>query len=163
MSVWPFRRRDKGDAGPIPRGFGQVLSLLTPDQVSALGGLPAEAIVGSVEGDTVSVTAVRENPKFVAFMHEVIRTAGPLDPELQAAARAQQDGWVYVIDLRTPEGPAGRVPPEDVIGGFEVRRGTIVEDSYEANPHHRPYTTNGLVQLPPSLMQAFVKQLPHVG
>jgi hypothetical protein len=64
-----------------------------------------------------------------------------------------------VIDLRTPEGPQGRVPLEDVVGGFQVEDGRLVEGSYWANEDHRVFTRNGRVRLAPSLEQALVQEL----
>jgi hypothetical protein len=58
-------------------------------------------------------------------MHEVIREAGLKDGGLQAAAAGQTQGWVYVIDLRTPDGPQGRVPGLDRCAKSEGRR-TVV-------------------------------------
>src|SRR5262249_21366909 len=34
-------------------------------------------------------------------------------------ALRQQDGWIYILDGRTPT-PQGAVPPEDISGAFEV-------------------------------------------
>jgi hypothetical protein len=139
-----------------------VLSILSPHEVQALGGLPVEGIAGRFEGEAISVDTFRQNPAFVEFMHRMIETAGPDDRDMQAAAQEQGDGWVYVIDLRTPEGPSGAVPPEDIIGAFEVQGGRIIAGSYRANANHRVYTTNGLVSLPPSIRRAFVEQLQRV-
>jgi hypothetical protein len=69
---------------------------------------------------------------------------------------------VYTIDLRTIEGPQGRVPPDDIIGAFEVRLGQIVAGSYWSNENYRAFTSNGLVQLPPSLRKAFLRELPCI-
>jgi hypothetical protein len=132
-----------------------VLSLLKPSEVESLGGLPPEAIVGTLNGASGFTT----NSTFVSFVHAVIATAGPEDPDLVAAAAAQMDGWVYVIDLRTPGGVRGRVSTEDILGGFEVREGTIVPGSYWQNDEHRPFTERGLMQLPASLREAFVVEL----
>ena len=99
----------------------------------------------------------RVNHAFVEFMHDVIRTAGPTDPSLQEAAAEQGNGWVYIIDLRTPEGPQGRVPLEDIIGGFEVRDGRLLADSYRPNEEHLVLTKDGPVQLPPSLHAELVR------
>ncbi len=140
----------------------RVVSLLSPEEAERLGGLPAEAIAGALGAEDPTVDTFRPNPQFIAFMHRVIRTAGPEDLALQAAAREQQEGWVYIIDLRTPDGPQGRVPPEDIIGGFQVVAGRINADSYWANERHRVWTRNGLVRLPPSLRAAFVAQLTKV-
>jgi len=151
---------------PAPAGGGEatregarVLSFLAPDQVARLGRLPPEGMVGRLSGDTLDEAGFQANPAFVEFLHEVIRTAGPDDPGLRAAAAAQGEGWVYVIDLRTPGGPQGRVPPEDIVGGFKVEAGRMVEGSYWPNAKHRVFTRHGMVQLPPPLHEALVQEL----
>jgi hypothetical protein len=165
VQIWPFRRKvTKADVTPsATQPSEQVLSLLSPDEVHSLGGLPVEGIAGRFESESMSVATFRQNPAFVEFMHQVIRTAGPKDPGLQAAAQGQREGWVYIIDLRTPEGPSGRVPPEDIIGAFEVRDGRIMADSYQPNSEHGVYTEDGLVRLPPFLRRALVERLPKVS
>jgi hypothetical protein len=146
-----------------PTGEGQaaqqVLSMLSPQEAMALNGLPREAMAGILVGGQYSVEAFRLNPLFVQFLHDVVRTFGPDDPELQHAATRQGEGWVYVIDLRTAEGPRGHVPPEDIIGAFEVAEGRILPDSYRANDGHRVFTDRGLVRLPPFLRAAWVRAL----
>jgi hypothetical protein len=167
MAFWPFRRKAESE----PTGFSlgdrseRVISFVSPAEVKSLGGLPAEAVVGRFEGDddNVSVESFQQNGLFVEFLHRVIRTAGPVDRELRAAAAQQGDGWVYIIDLRTPDGPQGRVPPEDIIGAFEVQLGQIKAEAYQPFPAHRVYTRNGLVVLPPSLRREFVRRLPRVS
>jgi hypothetical protein len=144
------------DAGEEPT---RALSFLTPEQATRLGGLPAEAVVGVFLGDAVNVQQFQPNRVFVDFMHDVIRRRGPEDPSLRAAAAEQGEGWLYVIDQRTPEGPQGRVPPEDIIGGFKVEHGHVVAECYWANEHHRVFTHNGIVRLPPSLHEALLREL----
>jgi hypothetical protein len=162
MPLWPFRRTD--NKTPPPQDVdSRVLSILTPAEARALNGLPVEAIAGTVAvGDEVRPDSFRVNPRFVQFMHEVLRETGPLDPGLKAAARAQGDGWIYIIDLRTAEGVEGSVPPEDIIAGFEVHGGAIVASSYWANDDHRVFSARGLVTLPPSLRAAFLARLAAV-
>lgn len=159
--MWPFRRKPAGDGPPegVEWKEQHVLSILSPEEVSSLGGLPGEAIAGVPEGGRDSVEAFRPNRAFIELMHQVIRDTGPQDPDLRAAAALQRDGWVYIVDLRTPEGPQGHVPPEDIIGAFEVRSGQIVPGSYQLNENHPVLTGNGLVQLPPFLRKAFVREL----
>jgi hypothetical protein len=140
----------------------QVMSILSPQEVEALGGLPPEAIAGVLLGAS-PLDGFRPNPGFTAFMHDVIRAAGPQDESLQAVALEQGDGYVFIIDLRTPDGPQGPVPPEDIIGAFQVQNGRILPDRYEANTHYQVLTHNGLVHLPPSLRAAFVAMLPRVA
>lgn len=137
----------------------QVTSPLSPEEVASLGRLPAEAVAGTYSGEDMSLGDFRPNQVFIDFMHQVIRSAGPRLPDFIAAARRQGDGWLYVIDQRTPDGPQGRVPMEDIIGGFEVESGEIVTDSYWPNESHQVLTPNGLVTLPASLRHAFVETL----
>lgn len=141
----------------------RVLSLLSADEAQRLNGLPVEAIAGAIaEGDELRPETFQVNPRFVQFMHEVLREAGPLDPRLQAEARSQGNGWVFIIDLRTYRGSEDRIPPEDIIGGFEARDGAIVPSSYSPNDRYRVLTALGLVTLPPGLRAAFVARLTPV-
>jgi hypothetical protein len=87
-------------------------------------GLAPEAIVGVLSerwNSSMRITPelFARNSVFVDFLHNVIAADGPSDPGFQAEARRLGDGWVYVIDQRTPS-PAGPVPPEDIIGAFTV-------------------------------------------
>ena len=167
--MWPFQRnRKKKQTEPSsPEDSSQVLSILHPDDVNSLGGLPNEAIAGLISSNLktegkISVGQFRPNPAFIRFMHNVIKLFGPDDPELQQAAIQQREGWIYIIDLRTPEGPQGRVPPEDIIGAFEVKGGQIIRDSYSTNDKHVVFSEHGLVQLSPFFHKAFIRELKRL-
>ena len=114
----------------------------------------------AVTGRSFSVNEFSANPPFSAFMHDVIRTYGPQDPELKDAAQQQGTGFVYIIDLRTPEGPMGRVPSEDIIGAFAVENSTL--GAYEPNDQYVVFSENGLVQLPPSLRDVHIRELKRL-
>ena len=166
--MWPFGRKAQSATAEVAgsgSGTARVLTFISPYESEALGGIPWEAVVGEFSGGPgdMSVESFRPNPAFVAFLHETIRLWGPRDPELRASARSHSNGWIYIIDLRTPEGPLGRVPPEDIIGAFQVAGGEIVEGSYERCATHRVYTHNGMCQLPGALTQAFVRRLLPVS
>jgi hypothetical protein len=81
------------------------------------------AVQGIFTDPDSTAAGFRVNRVFVEFMHTVIRTVGPSDPSLLEAAAQQGSGWLYIIGLRTPEGPQGRVPVEDIVDGFEGRDG----------------------------------------
>ena len=157
--MWPFSRKPKPSIVPVE---GHVLSILSPEEVAALGELPAQAIAGhgGIVGDRVE--SFRPNPGFIEFMHSTIQRCVADDVDLQDAARRQNEGHVYILDGRTPE-PEGHVPPEDIIGAVQVRNGEIVPGSYKANPNYRVYTDRGLVRLPRSLHQALLRALKEAG
>jgi len=160
--MWPFRKSpSRPRAEPGFERPARMLSILTSEEISALGIIPSKGMAGefAAGSDSTSIGAFRTNVRFVEFLHEVIRTTGPTVQDLIATAVNQQDGWVYVTDLRTPDGPQGRVPPEDIIGAFEVRSGTISPDSYRPSSEYRVYTHNGLLVLPATFHQAFFAQL----
>ena len=155
--MWPFRNRAIAPvAQPPPAPTQRFLSFLAPEEISALEQLPAEAILGSFTGEG-EAEQFHINPVFVTFLHDMLRQAGPLDEGMRIAARQQADGWLYIIDLRTPDGPQGRVPPVDIIGAFQVVAGEILPESYWACQSHRPWTPDGIMQLPASLAATLVK------
>src|SRR5689334_6906423 len=107
--------------------------------MQAAGGLPPEAVAGQIKdirGD-ISPENFVSNMRFLEFLHSVISAAAPKDPDYLAAARAQGNGWLCIIDLRTPEGLQGNVPFEDMIAAFEVRDGCLVAGSYWGNEEYR--------------------------
>jgi len=158
--MWPFRR---DQTASTDKPTQRVLSLLTPQEVESLGGLPGEAILGVYTGPTDSLETFRPNKAFIDFLHLVIADAGSQSPELIEGARQQRNGWLYVIDPRTPEGPNGNLGPEDIIGAFEVRDGVLVQGTYQPNANYRPLTKDGMTRLTPSQHAAFVAALPRVG
>ena len=137
--------------------LNQVLSFVSPEFVQKWG-LPSEAVYGSFVGD-LSAEEFYPNRVFINFMHATIARVGPADPSMMAAAERERDGYVYVIDLRTPNGPQGDVPMEDIVGGFKVAGGLIVPDAYWSNSAHRVFTRNGSVRLPPALRDAMLAAL----
>lgn len=127
-----------------------VLSFLPVDHVFGKG-LPAAAIIGSMKvspaaGGEITADNVTVNPAFVAMLQNFISRTAPTDPRFERAAREQGDGWIYIIDQRTPT-PMGRVPAEDILGGFEVRDGALVPGSYRPMSSHRIVSARGMFQL----------------
>src|SRR4029077_14408341 len=116
---------------------------------------PAEAIVGVLlrpleSGEAITPSVFARNRVFVEFMHSVIARRGPQLPGLIAEAKRQIEGWVYVVDQRTPT-PQGAVPPEDIVGSFEVKNGPVTPRSYRACPKHMILSANGFFNLGPEL------------
>ena len=136
----------------------KALSWLPQDRVFEKG-LPSKAIIGLLPNRETRLdpATFKPNPEFVAFLHELIETYAPLDPDLQAEARKQDQGWLYIIDGRNPT-PQDNVPPEDIIGAFEVQAGKIMAGSYQGNQNHRLVTKIGLFQLDPFLQDKLLAE-----
>jgi hypothetical protein len=146
-----------------PEEFVDAVSLL-PAEICFTHGLVGEVIAGFCtrliqQGEKISPEVFRPNRPFINLLHEVVAINAPAVPELQAAARRQQTGWVYILDGRTLT-PQGTVPAHDIIGAFEVRGGAIVPESYSANPKHLLFSSQGFFQLSTtSLQNALLERL----
>ena len=129
-------------------------------------GLMPEAIVGELlrpleAGETITPEIFARNPAFVKFMHEVIARRGPGLPGLIAEARRQVDGIVCVIDQRTPN-PEGHIPPEDIVGVFAVKAGSVVPGSYQNCPKHQLLSARGFFQLVEELQTCLLEELGNL-
>lgn len=145
-----------------PNGMVAYVTLAAPGEAIRRGLVPQE-IIGQLldlhraDGPFDPDNFAR-NRAFVDFMHGVIQQHGPAVPNLVEAAKKQNNGWVYIIDGRTPD-PQGAVPAEDIVGGFQVENGEIVAGSYLPNPNHRILSCRGFFQLEPTLEQRLLDEL----
>jgi hypothetical protein len=144
-----------------PDGEKHYVTLLPPD-TSFSQGLMREVIAGELlapweSGKPFIPEFFVPNPAFVEVMHEVIGRVGPELPNCRAEAHRIGDGFLYLIDQRTPT-PGGAVPPEDIIGAFEVRSGAVVEESYRSNSNHKILSTHGFFRLDAQLRERLVRE-----
>ena len=139
---------------------------LAPSGEAMKRGLITQEIVGQLldatrAGQDLVPDNFARNRAFVEFLHGVIQKHGPAIPNLIAAAGKQANGWVHIIDGRTPT-PQGSVPAEDVMGAFQVKDGEIVAGSYRANPNHRILSHRGFFQLEPILQQRLLDEIAAI-
>lgn len=149
-----------------PDGPKDYVTCLSHERAFA-SGLPAEAIIGILlrpleVGEEIKPENFARNRAFVEFMHGVIARRGPELPGLIAEAQRQGDGWVCVIDQRTRT-PHGAVPTEDIVGLFEVKGGQVVADSYQANPNHIIFSSDGFVRLGAELQPCLLAELATIA
>jgi hypothetical protein len=145
------------------RGEARDYATVLPPETAFATGLPAEAIVGillepAAQGRAPSPDAFAENPAFRALLDEVIGRHAPDEPEIEAEAARLGSGYVYVIDGRTPD-PRGQVPPEDVVGAFQVREGAVVREPYLPNPRHRLLGENGFFRVSGTLRRRLLEEI----
>jgi hypothetical protein len=142
-------------------GERNVVSLLEPDWVSRHGLRPDAVVAVLPTGaalDDVRPDDVRENGPFLRLLSRAIFENADQHEMLRREAEVQGDGYVYLLDGRTPD-PGGRVPPNDIIGALEVRGGALVAGSYRHNPRHRLFTTAGWFLLVPAIEIALQSRL----
>ena len=137
----------------------KILSLLSPLEIEQIDGIPSKAICGKFESENTDPMYFIENNEFTDLMHTLIERNGSNLTSLIDAAEKQKDGYLYIIDLRTPEGVMGNVPTEDIIGAFKVENGKMIGNSYWRNKSHKIFTKNGLVNLPPELFLLITDEL----
>jgi hypothetical protein len=148
-----------------------------PHEIAFQHGLVPEAILGTVverparfariEGQRIAGAQmvnpqgltpahVELNPGFVRFLQQSLARHGPTLRGLLDAARSQREGFVYIIDARTPT-PNGDVPVEDISGAFAVRSGSL--GAFTANEHYRAVGRHGLMRMDPALEHLFLGDL----
>ena len=64
------------------------------------------------------------------------RGAPPITEELRAQARANPGGWLYAI--APGYDPDGAVPPEGIVGAWQIDDGGEIVGEFQHNPNHRP-------------------------
>jgi hypothetical protein len=144
--------------------FATVISYFEPDVLDELDGLPGEFVCGEIRDASdlqeddfdFRPDQVEENPGFMLFLHEFIATQAATNEELKEAAREQREGFVYMIDQRTPD-TEDDIPPVDIIGAFEIADGAIAAEKYSPNPNHRMITGDGLVEIGDELRVAMLE------
>jgi hypothetical protein len=152
------------DTAEGPRDY---ISLLAFEQVEAQGGLAPEAVVGvlteRIDADeALTPASFARNRAFLDFMHEVVARRGPRLPGIVAQAHRIREGQLVIVDRRTPS-PEVAVPPEDVVGSFEVKGGAVIPGSYRRSPDHAILTEDGFFDLGPELMPCLLAELASLG
>ena len=139
-----------------------ILSFLPPGQAMKRG-IDGPAIVGTLrvpvsKGGTVTPDNVGVNPAFVKFLQAFIARVAPTSPEFIRSVEEQGEGWLYIIDQRTPT-PGGNVPLEDILGAFRIEHGKAVPGSYQPMDGHKIVSERGLFQLDTFLQARLVQEL----
>ncbi|KAJ2901132.1 hypothetical protein IWW38_000097 [Coemansia aciculifera] len=135
----------------------------TTDPTTIIGWLKGDSVdlatVAVTDGTQIRPAQFVENQRFWPHVEQVFRLHAHEDPDLQAQAAFQKNGWMNISDLRNPP-PAGRTgEPEDIVGCVLVENKVIKRGSFQPNPVHRPATSHGLFQLPKYLQARLVDQL----
>jgi len=122
--------------------------IITFNSISHLDNIPEKFKIGKIKIniETKEILNFTANNEFVTFLHKTIKENATKNPEMILAGKSQKEGWIYIIDARTPT-PQGDVPNEDIIGAFEVKNGTLIKDSYYQMDKHILLNSKGLFGL----------------
>jgi hypothetical protein len=137
----------------------QIVSLLAPEEINNRG-LPSPSILGTLSepnSQDINLDNFVSNPNFIDFLHEIIAKFAPDSPSLNAEAKRQKNGWIYIIDARHKKQEES-VLPEDIIGAFEVNEGEIKTESYQRNNNHLIFSQNGFFKLEPRLEKYLIEE-----
>jgi len=131
-----------------------------PESIVAEYGLPSSLIVGIIDNpessseslENVIKSSLKVNVEFKKTIQNFCENVLSKMPQIEIQANAQGNGWVYIIDQRTPD-PAGEVPSQDIFGAFEISDGKVVR--YQANPSYEIYSANGFINFGPLINSDF--------
>jgi hypothetical protein len=139
-------------------GQRRYFATLLPHDTGFESGLPSEAIMGELTDGphTLTPDAFQQNERFIQFLAFVIGKHAIGCPGLVAETQRQQNGFVYILDKRTPT-PDGAVPPEDIIGGVEIESGQMLR--FHGSPNYRILTADGFMQLDSWLKDRLIEEL----
>ena len=86
------------------------------------------------------------NADFLVVLHQVVRGLMVNDEDVLKQAASQQNGFVFIVDRRSPEGE--EVEKEDVIGIFLVNEFKTDISKYRPNPDYKLISKRGVGQFP---------------
>ncbi|CAG8473283.1 10349_t:CDS:2 [Cetraspora pellucida] len=146
------------DAANYSLSFISDLNKVEKFDISVIGWIPFQTGVPKL-----TVGNFKENSNFIKFLHQVIAdNVADADPQLQALAKYQQNGWLHIADVRDPA-PWGRIPyPEDIFGMVQVKGGLIIPGTYQPMPTHRILTTKGLFMLNVPFHEKLLERLSKI-
>ena len=126
-------------------------------------GVLGSVILGEVDKletqDFDFETGFRANSLFRQTLFYFMQTEMSLDPSFIQGAVNQGDGYLHVIDQRTPT-PQGRVPNYDILGAFKVTSGKL--GAFEGNDVYRIRTENGFCDFGKSINAKLNQHLDYL-
>ncbi|WP_320820482.1 hypothetical protein [Thalassolituus sp.] len=141
-------------------GATSFLLTLASKKIIASKGLTSNFILGSLPGIPNDESKIhqnfQENKEFRITLISFINAELVHQNEFINQAKAQESGWIYLIDQRTST-PKDDVPPEDIIGGFQIESGKIVK--FIPNKKHLLISNSGVFSLGNSANKLFLKYM----
>ncbi|HEU4717092.1 MAG TPA: hypothetical protein VFU15_04635 [Bacteroidia bacterium] len=128
----------------------ETLHLLTPFSNEELAGnnSRSEFFIGRLvkPEEGVKPENISFNLDFLVAMHQVVREVMAEDPEVTEKAKEQENGFVFIVDRRSPED--SEVEKEDIIGIFLCNERKTDAARYRPNPDYKLISKRGMGMLP---------------
>lgn len=142
-------------------GENETLHLLSPLDSEALAGKAtrSEFFIGRLL-DPEKGTApenISFNADFLVLVHQVVRELMLTDPAVKAEIEKQENGFVFIIDQRSPT--SEEVIKEDVIGIYLVNDRQTDISKYRPNPDYLLIGRNGVAVFNDKVEEELVRRL----
>lgn len=105
----------------------------------------AEPAIGVVPGN------IAYNKDFLVHLHALVRDTMANDQQVVARAKEQPNGFVFIIDRRSPAAESGseeKVDKEDIIGIFLCNEHSTDASRYRPNPDYLLISEKGIGRFP---------------
>jgi len=124
-----------------------VVSPFSSTELTTLG-LDGTTILGRIKNTKLPITHdnIEMSSEFMVMYHQAVRDIMCTVPDVVSEASQQENGFVFIVDGRAPEGKD--IPKEDIIGIFLVNERKTDASRYRPNPDYRWFTQSGAAQMP---------------
>lgn len=142
------------------------LHLLSPFSKEELQNIESksELFIGHLNEPAIGVVPgnISYNKEFIVHIHSLVRDIMVNDPDVIEKANEQSNGFVFIIDRRSPASGAeseGSVDKEDIIGIFLCNDFKTDKSKYRPNPDYLLISSRGISQLPVTVEEKLIDLL----
>lgn len=140
-----------------------LLSPFSRDQLKKVQSR-SELFIGQLNEPAIGVLPgnISYNKDFLVYMHSLVRDVMVNDPQVIARAEEQPNGFVFIIDRRSPgaaQNSSDNIDKHDIIGIFVCHDRKTDASKYRPNPDYVLISEKGIGQLPPQVEEALQEML----
>lgn len=142
------------------------LHLLSPFSKEELKNAQSksELFIGRLNEPSIGVVPgnISYNKDFLVHIHAMVRDVMVNDPDVIEKAKEQSNGFVFIIDRRSPAtttATGDNVDKEDIIGIFLCNDFKTDTTKYRPNPDYLLISSRGISQLPVAVEEKLIDLL----
>lgn len=133
----------------------EEIHLLSPFSREQLKNVQSksELFIGQLSEPSIGVVPgnISYNKDFLVYMHALVRDMMVNDPQVIARAAEQPNGFVFILDRRSPgaeQNSSDNIDKHDIIGIFVCHDRKTDVSRYRPNPDYVLISEKGIGQLP---------------